>query len=429
MLPEFELFNSRDTLPMSNQVQLVSTPQLSAEVVEFASFDLMDCEAGAGVRVVSAKSALKAPRISSYFFEAPEPDPIFRTVADTDDALENPEAKEPAANQPPTRTRFKPPKDVIKLEDRLFFMLQPPLESILTNRTMRFPFKPFDFQYEGIAFLYPRYSGILADEMGLGKTMQAITAIRLLLRTGSAKRVLLICPKPLVANWLREFKTWAPEITVGAISGSQANRDWHWKQDRAMVKIANYELMIRDEATVSALDPAFDLVVLDEAQRIKNKSNSTSKVIQRIERKRSWALTGTPIENSIEDLVGICEFVSPGTVHSGLEPRQIRGRVKDLIIRRTKDLVMKDMPPRLMRDAELSLTPEQQSTYEAAEQDGVIKLNEMGQEITIKHVFRVGVATEADLQLRSCHQGQQQDRATQGRHGRDRSQWAESDCI
>jgi SNF2 family DNA or RNA helicase len=199
----------------------------------------------------------------------------------------------------------------------------------------------------------------------------------------------LICPKPLVANWLREFKTWAPEITVAAISGSQTDRDWQWNKVGPMVKIANYELLIRDEQTVTNLDPSFDLVVLDEAQRVKNKSNSTSKVIQQIQRKRSWALTGTPIENSVEDLVGICEFVSPGLVHSGLEPRQVKSRVSDLIIRRTKDLVMKDMPPRLMRDAELALTPEQQATYEAAENDGVIRLNEMGQEVTIKHVFEL----------------------------------------
>ena len=336
------------------------------------------------VPVVSAKSAGKAPRIFSYFFEPS----VLASQRSEKQPASTPAVKS-ASEVSKTRTRIKPPRDVIKLEDRLFFTLQPPLESVLSGRTMRFPFKPFDFQYEGVAFLFPRYSAILADEMGLGKTMQAITSMRLLLRTGNVKRILLICPKPLVANWLREFKTWAPEITVAAISGSQTDRDWQWNKEGPMVKVANYELMIRDEQTVTNLDPAFDLVVLDEAQRIKNKSNSTSKVIQQIERKRSWALTGTPIENSVEDLVGICEFVSPGIVHSGLEPRQVKSRVSDLIIRRTKDLVMKDMPPLLMRDAELALTPEQQATYEAAENDGVIRLNKMGHEVTIKHVFEL----------------------------------------
>jgi len=70
-----------------------------------------------------------------------------------------------------------------------------------------------------------------------------------------------------------------------------------------MVKVANYELLVRDEAFVIDPERKYDLVILDEAQRIKNKGNSTSQVVQRIPRQRSWALTGTPIENGIEDLV------------------------------------------------------------------------------------------------------------------------------
>ncbi len=287
------------------------------------------------------------------------------------------------------QTRIKPPVDVIKLQDRLFYLLQPPLETLLSGRAMTFPFEPFHFQYAGIAFLFPRHSAILADEMGLGKTMQAITAIRLLLRTRQIKRVLMICPKPLMTNWQREFATWAPEITVAMIEGNQQQRRWHWQADRAMVKVANYELMTRDEGLVT--DPAneFDLVILDEAQRVKNKSNATSQVVQRIHRKRSWALTGTPIENSVEDLVGICEFVSPGTVVSGMAPKTMRQNVNDMILRRTKDLVMTDMPPRLMRDAELPLSPQQSITYQAAEKDGVVRLNDMGDSLTIKHVFEL----------------------------------------
>ena len=111
-------------------------------------------------------------------------------------------------------TRIRPPGDVVKLEDRLHYLLQPPLESLLSDRSLAFPFQPFPFQFEGIAFLYPRHAAILADEMGLGKTMQAITAIRLLLRRGEVRSVLLVCPKPLVTNWQREFRLWAPEVPV-----------------------------------------------------------------------------------------------------------------------------------------------------------------------------------------------------------------------
>ena len=288
-----------------------------------------------------------------------------------------------------SRTRIKPPSDVIKLQDRLFYLLQPPLETLLSGRSMQFPFEPFHFQYAGIAFLFPRHSAILADEMGLGKTMQAITAIRLLLRTKQIKRVLMICPKPLMTNWQREFATWAPEITVAMIEGNQQQRRWHWQADQAMVKVANYELMTRDEGLVTDPIHDFDLVILDEAQRVKNKSNATSQVVQRIPRKRSWALTGTPIENSVEDLVGICEFVSPGTLASGMTPRTMRQNVSDMILRRTKDLVMTDMPPRLLHDAELPLSAQQSITYQSAEKDGIVRLNDMGDSLTIKHVFEL----------------------------------------
>ncbi len=99
-----------------------------------------------------------------------------------------------------------------------------------------FPSQPFPYQYQGIAFLYPRYAAILADEMGLGKTMQAITAARLLLRSGEVRSLLLICPKPLVTNWQREFALWAPELPVGVIEGDQARRRWQWEQTNVPVE-------------------------------------------------------------------------------------------------------------------------------------------------------------------------------------------------
>src|SRR5918996_702581 len=133
-------------------------------------------------------------------------------------------------------TRIKPPGDIIKLEDRLYYVLQPPLETLLQSDALHFPFEPFPYQYQGVAFLYPRYSAILADEMGLGKTMQAITAIRMLLRAGEIRSVLLVCPKPLVTNWRREFDLWAPEIPLTIIEGDQAKRHWQWTQENAPVK-------------------------------------------------------------------------------------------------------------------------------------------------------------------------------------------------
>ena len=335
---------------------------------------------------VSASIKPRCPKTFSYYFSGQEQLLKKSKPVANKDKDEPPKTPKPRPRQ---MTRFKPPGDVIKLGDRLFYLLQPPLESLLGGNTLEFPFEPFPYQYSGVSFLFPRNQAVLADEMGLGKTMQCITAIRMLIRSSRVDRVLLICPKPLVTNWQREFELWAPEIPVIPVNGNQANRSWLWLRDQTSVKIANYELLTRDEHLLIDNDLSFDLVILDEAQRIKNSSNSTSKVVRKISRKRSWALTGTPIENSIDDLVGIFEFVAPGTVTSHMTPRNIRDGVQDFILRRTKDQVMTDMPPRLIRDAELDLSPEQSDSYMGAEKDGVLKLNEMGDEITIKHVFEL----------------------------------------
>ena len=97
-------------------------------------------------------------------------------------------------------TRIRVPNDVVKVEDRLGYILQPPIETWLGRRLLETPFEPFNYQKQGVAFLYGAHHAILADEMGLGKTMQAITTIRLLFRSGECRRVLLVCPKPLVTN-------------------------------------------------------------------------------------------------------------------------------------------------------------------------------------------------------------------------------------
>jgi SNF2 family DNA or RNA helicase len=291
--------------------------------------------------------------------------------------------------KPKKLTRIRPPADVVKLEDRLYYLLQPPLELLVGSEQLDFPFEPFPYQLDGIAFLFPRYAAVLADEMGLGKTMQAISTMRLLLCSGEVRNVLLICPKPLVSNWLREFSVWAPEIPVAAIEGSAATRQFQWTSPDIAVKIANYELLMRDRDCVLDPDQHFDLVMLDEAQRIKNQRNSTSMIVREIKRTRSWALTGTPVENSPEDIVGIFEFLSPGYLRSEMSMSTIAKATRDHMLRRTKDMVLEDMPPKLYRDADLDLTAEQMATYEKAENEGVVQLENLDQQLTIQHVFEL----------------------------------------
>ena len=321
------------------------------------------------------------------------------------------------------------------MEDRLCYLLQPSLESLLSEGSLPFPFRPFPYQFEGVAFLYPRHAAILADEMGLGKTMQAITTIRLLLHRGEVRNVLLVCPKPLVTNWQREFQQWAPEIPVTVIEGDQARRAWQWRLHDVPLRIANYELLCRDreifetgtQRTYLAQSregeapaepqrgrqfavfqsarqeprppgiakpylvsrPHFDLVVLDESQRIKNRAGTTNQVVRSISRRRSWALTGTPVENSTEDLVGIFEFLAPGFISADMKPRKIGRTVSDYVLRRTKDAVLADLPPKMVHDELLDLLPEQRESYIMAEEEGVLRLSALGKSVSIQHVFEL----------------------------------------
>ena len=359
-------------------------------------------------KAMTLKIPRPVPRIVSFTFpEAPDwgqpksppaapPKPPTLSAGFTapqDEAPAPADSASAARPAPAKLTRIKPPGDIIKLEDRLYYVLQPPLETLVRNDSLHFPFEPFPYQFAGVAFLYPRYAAILADEMGLGKTMQSITAVRMLVRSGEIRSCLLVCPKPLVTNWKREFAQWAPEIPVTIIEGDQARRRWQWTEANTPVRIANYELLMRDrellESTPEGNGLHFDLVMLDEAQRIKNINNTTSEIVRGISRSRQWALTGTPIENSPDDLVGIFEFLSPGYLRTGMTAKRMGELAGDYILRRTKEMVLTDMPPKLFRDAELDLTPQQLATYEMAENEGVLHLNEMGEQISIQHVFEL----------------------------------------
>ncbi len=173
------------------------------------------------------------------------------------------------------------------------------------------------------------------------------------------------------------------------IEGDQLRRRWQWQQTNLPVKIANYELMLRDAELFRGQRLQFDLVILDEAQRIKNRDSTTSQVVRSIARTRSWALTGTPIENSPDDLVAIFEFLLPGYLNNNMRARRIGRAARDYVLRRTKDAVLTDLPPILYRDADLELSPEQWESYQAAEQQGIVRLSDLGESLTIQHVFEL----------------------------------------
>ena len=285
--------------------------------------------------------------------------------------------------------RIRPPDDMAVFGDRLLYLLQPPLQHLFAGKQVRLPSQPYPYQLEGIAFLMPRHAALLADEMGLGKTVQSILAIRLLLQAGLIQRILLVCPKSLVHNWTRELRTWAPDLPCEVIGGDADRRRTSWLVSNCPLKLANYEILTRDAVYLEDEQVSFDLVLLDEAQRIKNRESKTAQVVRGIRRQRSWALTGTPIENRSEDLINLFAFIDPGRVPADTPAKSLSRLTGDCILRRTKEDVLTDLPARTIRESCLELTPAQRQAYQLAEQEGVIRLNDLGDTIAVQHVFEL----------------------------------------
>jgi SNF2 family DNA or RNA helicase len=226
------------------------------------------------------------------------------------------------------------------------------------------PFQLRPYQRDGVSFFSQAQGALLADEMGLGKTVQTVLAIRALRQAGQCQRALIVCPRSLCANWRNEFHTWAPNVLVRLVEGSPENR-------RALyhlpipVLIATYELMRLDSDLIDRKTP-FDVVVLDEAQRVKDESSLASVACRGIPRRRSWALTGTPIENRPDDIVSLFSFVRRGLVYSGMPVGELHNAIRPYFLRRTKAEVLADLPPIILQDIHLALDGTQLSAYRDA---------------------------------------------------------------
>ena len=226
------------------------------------------------------------------------------------------------------------------------------------------------YQKEGVSFLFRSDSALLADEMGLGKTVQAITALRLLLRKPDVDRALVIAPTSLALNWQREFERWAPEMVVRRLTGGQADRLAYYDLPIAVL-IASYE-QISIDALDRIPDGTFDVVVLDEAQRIKNYESRTAFACRLLPRKVAWALTGTPIENARADIESIFEFVRPGLLKRTDGRSRILAAIAPYFLRRRKAEVLADLPPIIYEDMALELTSSQRQAYDAEWERGSV---------------------------------------------------------
>ena len=249
------------------------------------------------------------------------------------------------------------------------------------------------FQEEGVRTLIASDRLLLADDMGLGKTLQVIAALRILKHQGDIRSVLVAAPASLLDQWRGELRKWAPELSAIIIRGSASDRAWQW-QAETDVTLVSYETLRSDfEGNKHAplRRNVWDVVVADEAQRIKNR-NDTSRSLKGLNRLRSWALTGTPIENHEAELASILEFVD----HDGDGPPkryqpgpELLARHRDLQLRRKKGEVLEDLPEKQVTLLPIELHPKQRRSYDKAEQEGVVYLRSLGKDITIQHVLEL----------------------------------------
>jgi len=236
------------------------------------------------------------------------------------------------------------------------------------------------FQVEGVAALVERPALLLADDMGLGKTIQAICALREIVASAPETRALLIVPAGLVSQWRSELRLWAPELTFSTVRGVPGDRAWQWRA-QASVFIVSYDTF-RSDFTLNAHAPVardWDIVILDEAQRIKNRDSGAARSCKQVIRRRAWALTGTPLENSIDDLASVLEFVRPRRRDERLSSLRATGPSlfdvqRSVQLRRKKTDVLPQLPPKTVIPLSLDLTERQRASYDRLEDSGVLKL-------------------------------------------------------
>lgn len=254
-----------------------------------------------------------------------------------------------------------------------------------------------DYQLTGVKWLYNIYKsgfgGILADEMGLGKSVQLIYLTKLILKENPNAKILIVAPTSLIYNWQKEFNKFGSELNYKVFAENKTQRLNDLDNTDVNIMITSYGLVRNDLEKYKQIN--FELIAIDEAQNIKNSNTGISKAIKSLNANVKFALTGTPIENSLLELWSIFDFIMPGYLASR-DKFQTLYNVKDIedeksnldrlskqiqyfILRRKKKDVVKDLPDKLENNIYIELGKTQKKLYAAEVQKTKEEMDELVQ--------------------------------------------------